>query len=50
MNTKTGVSFPYNQKYLDVLGYENGHWLMSYHVAMSNVFDNGIWETDWEAD
>ena len=50
LNTKTGASFPYNQKYLDVLRYENGQWLMSYHMAMSNVFDHGIWETDWEAD
>ena len=50
LNTKTGERFPYNQKYLDVLRYENGKWLMSYHMAMSNVFDHGVWETDWEAD
>ena len=48
--TKTGESFPYNQKYLDVLRYENGQWLMSYHIAMSNTFDHGIWEMDWESD
>ena len=50
LNTKTGESFPYNQKYLDVLRYENGRWLMSYHIAMSNDFEPGIWETSWETD
>ena len=48
--TKTGERFPYNQKYLDVLRYEDGLWLMSYHMAISNVFDHGIWETDWESE
>lgn len=50
LNIKTGKNFPYNQKYLDILRYEDGCWLMSYHMAISNVFENGVWETDWESD
>ena len=50
LNVKTGEEFPYNQKYLDVLRYEDGQWLMSYHMAISNVFDHGVWETDWESE
>ncbi len=50
VNVKTGEEFPYNQKYLDVLRYEDGQWLMSYHMAISNVFDHGVWETDWESE
>ena len=49
LNMKTGEKFPYNQKYLDILRYEDGQWLMSYHIAISNVFDHGVWETDWES-
>ena len=50
LNMKTDEEFSYNQKYLDILRYEDGQWLMSYHVAISNVFDPGVWETDWESD
>ena len=50
VNVKTGEGFPYNQKYLDILRYEDGLWLMSYHIATSNVFDHGIWEIDWESE
>ena len=50
LNTNSGEAFPYDQKYLDILRFEAGHWFMSYHIAISNVFDPGIWETDWEAD
>ena len=50
LNVNTGEKFPYNQKYLDILRYEDGQWLMSYHIAISNVFDHGIWETDWESE
>jgi uncharacterized protein (TIGR02246 family) len=50
VNVKTGKEFPYNQKYLDVLRFEDGQWLMSYHMAISNVFDHGVWETDWESE
>lgn len=50
VNVRTGKEFPYNQKYLDVLRYENGQWLMSYHMAISNVFEHGIWEIDWESE
>lgn len=50
VNVKTGQEFPYNQKYLDVLRYEDGRWLMSYHMAISNVLGHGVWETDWESE
>lgn len=50
LNTKTGETFPYNQKYLDILRYEDGQWLMSYHMVISNVFGRGVWETNWESE
>ena len=48
LNKETGEKFPYEQKYLDILRYEDGQWLMSYHTANSNVFERGVWDTRWE--
>ena len=50
LRMKTGEEYPYNQKYLDILRYEDGQWLMSYHIAISNVLDHGVWEMDWESE
>ena len=49
LNKKSGEKLPLDQKYLDVLRYENGHWKMAYHVANSNTFDSGLWEFNWES-
>ena len=49
LNRKTGERFPYDQKYLGILQYEDGQWKMSYHMGNSNIFDPGIWETNWES-
>lgn len=48
LNKKTGHRYPYDQKYLDILHYENGQWQMYYHMASNNVLDDGVWETGWE--
>ena len=49
MNKKSGEKHPFSQKYLDVLRFENGRWRLAYHVANSNSFAPGLWESDWEA-
>jgi uncharacterized protein (TIGR02246 family) len=49
LNTGSGENLPLDQKYLDVLRYEDGQWRMVYHVANSNTFHPGIWESDWES-
>ncbi len=45
----TGEQLPFEQKYLDVLQYQNGNWYMAYHVASSATFVPGFWELDWES-
>lgn len=44
----TGEQLPFEQKYLDVLQYQNGNWYMVYHLASSATFEPGFWELDWE--
>lgn len=46
---ETGELIPFDQKYLDVLQYDNGGWYMAYHVASSAKFEPGFWELDWES-
>ena len=46
---KSGIRFPLDQKYLDVLRYVDGKWRLEYHVASSNSLGPGIWESDWES-
>ena len=49
LNRKSGKKLALDQKYLDILRYENGQWKLIYHVANSNNFDRGLWESDWES-
>ncbi len=48
-NKKSGERLPFDQKYLDVLRFEDGRWRLAYHVASSNSSAPGLWESDWEA-
>ena len=44
----TGEQVPFDQKYLDILRYDDGRWYMAYHVASSSTFEPGLWDQDWE--
>ena len=44
----TGEQVPFDQKYLDVLRYDDGKWQMAYHVGSSSTFEPGLWDRDWE--
>jgi uncharacterized protein (TIGR02246 family) len=50
VNRDTGERLSFDQKYLDVLRYEDGGWLLMYHVASSTRFDDGFWDLDWESE
>ena len=44
----TQEQFPLRNKFIDVLQYSNGEWLMIYHLASSFSLEPGLWNRDWE--
>jgi len=40
----TGEKVPFDQKYLDVLRYDDGSWHMTYHIASSSTLEPGLWD------
>jgi uncharacterized protein (TIGR02246 family) len=49
LNKGSAKRYALDQKYLDVARYSDGNWQLEYHVANSNTFDDGVWESDWES-
>ena len=45
----TGEQLPFDQKYLDIVQYDDGRWRLAYHVANSSTFEAGLWDRDWES-
>lgn len=50
LKKKSQERVPYEQKYLDVLRWVDGGWLLAYHAAGSCTFTPGVWDEDWEPD
>jgi ketosteroid isomerase-like protein len=50
LKKKSQEGVPYEQKYLDVLRWVDGRWLIAYHAAGSCTFTPGVWDEDWESE
>ena len=50
LKKKSQERVPYEQKYLDVLRWVEGGWLIAYHAAGSCTFTPGVWDEDWESE
>ena len=44
----TEEQIPLRNKYIHILQYSNGEWLMIYHLASSFSLEPGLWNRDWE--